>query len=66
MEQYKTIPHVTDLIKDKIFKASEETNAEVMIVEVGGTVGDIEGQPFIEAIRQIRSEFGQENTLLCI
>ena len=34
-----------------------------MIVEVGGTVGDIEGQPFIEAIRQIRSEFGQENTL---
>ena len=59
----QTIPHVTDLIKDKIFKASEETNAEVMIVEVGGTVGDIEGQPFIEAIRQIRSEFGQENTL---
>ena len=37
-----------------------------MIVEVGGTVGDMEGQPFIEAIRQIRSEFGQENTLLCI
>ena len=59
----QTIPHVTNLIKDKIFKASEETNAEVMVVEVGGTVGDIEGQPFIEAIRQIRSEFGQENTL---
>ena len=59
----QTIPHVTDLIKDKVFKAAEETKAEVMIVEVGGTVGDIEGQPFIEAIRQIRSEFGQENTL---
>ncbi len=59
----QTIPHVTNLIKDKVFKAAQETKAEVMIVEVGGTVGDIEGQPFIEAIRQIRSEFGQENTL---
>ncbi len=59
----QTIPHVTNLIKDKVFKAAEETNADVMIVEVGGTVGDIEGQPFIEAIRQIRSEFGQDNTL---
>ena len=59
----QTIPHVTNLIKDKVFKAANETKAEVMIVEVGGTVGDIEGQPFIEAIRQIRSEFGQENTL---
>ena len=59
----QTIPHVTNLIKDKIFKASEETSAEVMIVEVGGTVGDIEGQPFIEAIRQFRSEFGQDNSL---
>ena len=59
----QTIPHVTNLIKDKVFKAAEETKSEVMIVEVGGTVGDIEGPPFIEAIRQIRSEFGQENTL---
>tara|TARA_B100000073_G_scaffold93017_1_gene73655 strand:- start:102 stop:1775 length:1674 start_codon:yes stop_codon:yes gene_type:complete len=59
----QTIPHVTDLIKDKVFKASKETNADIMIVEVGGTVGDIEGQPFIEAIRQIRSEFGQDHTL---
>jgi len=59
----QTIPHVTDLIKDKVFKASKETKSDVMIVEVGGTVGDIEGQPFIEAIRQVRSEFGPENTL---
>ena len=59
----QTIPHVTDLIKDKVFRASKETNADIMIVEVGGTVGDIEGQPFIEAIRQIRSEFGQHHTL---
>jgi len=59
----QTIPHVTNLIKDKIFKASKETKSDVMIVEVGGTVGDIEGQPFIEAIRQFRSEFGQENSL---
>ena len=59
----QTIPHVTNLIKEKIFLAAEKSNSEVMIVEVGGTIGDIEGQPFIEAIRQIRSEFGQENSL---
>ena len=59
----QTIPHVTNLIKDKIFIAAKETKAQVMIVEVGGTVGDIEGQPFIEAIRQFRSEFGQDNSL---
>ena len=57
----QTIPHVTNLIKDKIFKASEETSAEVMIVEVGGTVGDIEGQPFYEAIRQLILDVGKEN-----
>jgi len=59
----QTIPHVTNLIKEKIFLAAEKSNCEVMIVEVGGTIGDIEGQPFIEAIRQIRSEFGQQNSL---
>jgi len=59
----QTIPHVTNLIKEKIFLAAEKSNSEIMIVEVGGTIGDIEGQPFIEAIRQIRSEFGQENSL---
>jgi CTP synthase len=59
----QTIPHVTNMIKEKIFLAADKASAEVMVVEVGGTVGDIEGQPFIEAIRQIRSEFGAENSL---
>ena len=59
----QTIPHVTNQIKDKIYLAAKKTKAEVMIVEVGGTVGDIESQPFIEAIRQLRTEFGSSNTL---
>ena len=59
----QTIPHVTNQIKDKIYLAAKKTKAEVMIVEVGGTVGDIESQPFIESIRQLRTEFGPNNTL---
>ncbi|MCS5551254.1 MAG: CTP synthase, partial [Gammaproteobacteria bacterium] len=59
----QTIPHVTNQIKSKIFLAAEKAKADVMIVEVGGTVGDIEGQPFIEAIRQVRTEYGSENSL---
>ena len=59
----QTIPHVTNQIKDKIYLAAKKTKAEVMIVEVGGTVGDIESQPFIESIRQLRTEFGANNTL---
>ena len=59
----QTIPHVTNQIKSKIFLAAEKAEADVMIVEVGGTVGDIEGQPFIEAIRQVRTEYGSENSL---
>lgn len=55
------VPHVTDEIKRRIRLASKDV--EVLIVEVGGTVGDIEGQPFLEAIRQMRLEEGVENTL---
>ncbi|HDN80922.1 MAG TPA: CTP synthase [Chloroflexi bacterium] len=59
----QVIPHITDEIKRRIIQAAEESNAQVAIVEVGGTVGDIEGQPFLEAIRQMRKDFGRDNTL---
>ncbi len=57
------IPHITDEIKRRIHQVAQESGAEVVIVEVGGTVGDIEGLPFIEAIRQMRSDIGRENVL---
>jgi len=57
------IPHVTNEIKSRIRAVGRERNRDVLIVEVGGTVGDIEGQPFLEAIRQMRKEEGRNNTL---
>src|SRR3989440_4556741 len=57
------IPHVTGEIKDRIVRVGKETQADVVIAEVGGTVGDIEGQIFIEAIRQFRRDVGEANTL---
>ena len=57
------IPHVTNEIKSRIRAIGPANNAEVVIVEVGGTVGDIEGQPFLEAIRQMRNEEAREDTL---
>jgi CTP synthase len=57
----QVIPHVTDELKARIFKAAE--GVDVCIIEVGGTVGDIEGLPFLEAIRQIRQDIGQEHTV---
>jgi CTP synthase len=57
----QVIPHVTDEIKSKIFDLAQDV--DIVIVEVGGTVGDIESLPFLEAIRQIRGELGRENTL---
>ncbi|QEA33137.1 CTP synthase [Leuconostoc carnosum] len=57
----QVIPHITDAIKDKMKKAAESTDADVVIVEVGGTVGDIESLPFIEALRQMKSDLGSEN-----
>ncbi len=59
----QAIPHVTNEIKDRIRGIGRESRAEVVIVEVGGTVGDIEGQPFLEAIRQMRKEEGRDDTL---
>jgi CTP synthase len=57
----QVIPHVTDQIKDNIYAGSE--GADVGIIEIGGTVGDIESLPFLEAIRQIRYDLGEENVL---
>jgi len=59
----QVIPHVTNEIKRKIREVARLSEAEVIIVEVGGTVGDIEGQPFLEAIRQMRNEEGRDNVL---
>jgi CTP synthase len=59
----QVIPHVTDEIKQRIAEAGEAADAEIVLVEVGGTVGDIESLPFLEAIRQFRFEAGRENTL---
>ena len=57
----QAVPHVTDTIKRRINIVAEESGADVIIVEVGGTVGDIEGLPFLEAIRQMRNEVGRDN-----
>ena len=57
----QVIPHITNEIKSRIWSVAEQSNADVVIVEVGGTVGDIEGLPFLEAIRQMRREAGREN-----
>ncbi len=59
----QVVPHITNEIKRRIGLAAKETNADVLIVEVGGTVGDIEGLPFLEAIRQMRKDIGRENVL---
>ena len=57
------IPHITDEIKSFIYNVGRKTEADVVITEVGGTIGDIEGQPFIEAIRQVGLEVGKENAM---
>ena len=57
----QSVPHVTDAIKAKMINLADESKADIIIVEVGGTVGDIEGLPFLEAIRQMRNEVGKDN-----
>lgn len=59
----QVIPHITNEIKEKVFRAGRETNADVVITEIGGTVGDIESLPFLEAIRQIKSDVGRDNVM---
>jgi CTP synthase len=58
----QVIPHVTNAIKDRIRSLGEDSGADVLITEVGGTVGDIESLPFLEAIRQLRTELGRSDT----
>jgi len=59
----QVIPHITNEIKDQLQLAARESNADIIITEIGGTVGDIESLPFLEAIRQARREFGYHNTI---
>jgi len=59
----QVIPHITDEIKSKLIAAATDSGADIVITEIGGTVGDIEGLPFLEAIRQARLDFGYKNTL---
>jgi CTP synthase len=57
------VPHLTNEIKSRFKKLADKSGAEVILIEVGGTVGDIEGQPFLEAIRQMRNDVGRNNVL---
>ena len=57
----QAVPHVTNDIKERILRLADESGADVIVVEVGGTVGDIEGLPFLEAIRQMRNQVGRGN-----
>lgn len=57
------IPHITDEIKNRIYKLADESNADLLLTEIGGTIGDFETPPFVEAIKQIGLEVGEENVL---
>lgn len=59
----QVIPHVTNMIKEKVIRAAQMTDTDVVISEIGGTVGDMESTPFMEAIRQMRREVGSENVM---
>ena len=59
----QVIPHITNEIKDFVYRVGKKTDADVVITEIGGTIGDIESQPFLEAARQISLEVGHENSL---
>ena len=59
----QVIPHITNEIKERVFRAGKETGADVVITEIGGTVGDIESLPYLEAIRQIKSDIGRDNVM---
>ncbi len=59
----QVIPHITNEIKEFVYRVGKQTDADVVITEIGGTIGDIESQPFLEAVRQISLEVGPENSL---
>ncbi len=64
-ETVQVIPHITNEIKDRILALGRDSSVDVVITEVGGTVGDIESLPFLEAIRQVRRDVGRENIFYC-
>lgn len=59
----QVIPHITNEIKEQVFRAGEATEADIVITEIGGTVGDIESLPFLEAIRQIKKDVGRDSVM---
>ncbi len=59
----QVIPHITNEIKERVYRVGKETNTDIVITEIGGTVGDIESTPFLEAIRQVVTEVGRENAM---
>ncbi|OPX84385.1 MAG: CTP synthase [Pelotomaculum sp. PtaB.Bin104] len=59
----QVIPHITNEIKDRVCRVATESGADIIITEIGGTVGDIESQPFLEAIRQLKSDLGRRNVV---
>ena len=59
----QVIPHITNEIKEFVYRVGKQTDADVVITEIGGTIGDIESQPFLEAVRQISLEAGRQNSL---
>lgn len=59
----QVIPHITNEIKERIYRLGRESNPDVVITEIGGTVGDIESLPFLEAIRQVKSDIGKDNVI---
>ena len=62
-ETVQVIPHITNEIKNRIYRENDPKKTDIVITEIGGTIGDIESLPYIEAIRQIKAELGQENVL---
>lgn len=59
----QVIPHITDELKERVYRLGRDGNVDVVITEIGGTVGDIESQPFIEAIRQVAADVGREHVM---
>ena len=60
----QVIPHITNEIKSRFYRAKSEEEETISIIEIGGTVGDIESQPFLEAIRQFQAEVGRQNAIM--
>jgi len=58
----QVVPHITDAIKRRMCEAAKQSKAEIMMIEIGGTVGDIEGEPYLEAVRQLKAELGPSRT----